>query len=110
MIGHKARLLKGKAQVVQQRTHILPIVEHPKLAPDEHPNEARFPTGRSTPPHKGPGLDQFDQTFLLSRSQLRSAATPVTIDQAVHTTQQKGLLPVIETSQAEAPALTQRRH
>jgi hypothetical protein len=39
MIGHKARLLKGKAQVMEQRTHIMPIVEHAKLAPDQHPDE-----------------------------------------------------------------------
>src|SRR4029450_9799984 len=110
MIGHKARLLKGKAQMVQQRTHILPIVEYAKLAPDQHPDEDRVPTGRFKTHHEWPGLDQFNQAFLLSRSQLRSAATPVTIDQGVHTTQQKGLLPGIETSQAEAPALTQRRH
>src|SRR5712692_1061597 len=110
MIGHKASLLKGKAQVVQQRTHILPIVEHAKLAPDQHPDEDRVPTGRLKTHHEWPGLDQFDQACLLSRSQLRSAATPVTIDQAVHAAQQKGLLPVIETSQAEAPALAQHRH
>ena len=34
----------------------------------------------------------------------------MTRDQAVHTAQQQGLLPVIETRQAEAPALAQYRH
>ena len=38
------------------------------------------------------------------------ATTTVTVDQAVHTTQQKGLLPGIETRWAEAPALAQHRN
>jgi hypothetical protein len=35
---------------------------------------------------------------------------PMAGDQAVHARQQQGLLPAIETSWAEAPALTQHRH
>src|SRR5215831_7692909 len=39
MIRHKAGLLKRKSQVVQQRTHILAVVEHAKLTPDQYPDE-----------------------------------------------------------------------
>jgi hypothetical protein len=45
MIGHKAGLLKRKPQVMQQRTHILAVVEHAKLTPDQHPEEHGGPTG-----------------------------------------------------------------
>src|SRR6266581_3886556 len=110
MVRHKACLLKRKAQVVQQCRHIMTIVQHAKLAPDQHPDEDRVPTGGLKTHHEWPGLEQLDQAFLLPRSQLRSAATTMTIDQAVHTAQQQGLLPVIETRQAEAPALAQYRH
>jgi hypothetical protein len=105
MVRDKTRLVKRKAQVVPQRTHILPIVEHAKLAPDEDPDEHRMPTGCLTTYHEWPGLAQLYQAFLLPRRQLRRAATTVTVDQAVHATQQKGLLPGIETRGAEAPAL-----
>src|SRR5262249_49315690 len=110
MVGHKACLLKGKAQVVQQCRDIMPIIEDAKLAPDQHSDEDRVPTGRLKPHHEWPGLDQFDQALLLPRRPLRPAATPVTIDQAVHAAQKKGLLPVIETRRAEAPALAHHRH
>src|SRR5262249_5312319 len=105
MVRDKARPLKRKAQVVQQRTRIMPIVEHDKLAPDQDPDEDRVPTGCLTTYHAGPGLDQLDQACLVPRSQLRRAATTVTVDQAVHAAQQKGLLPGIKTRRAEAPAL-----
>src|SRR5437870_5276445 len=42
MSRHKARLLKGKAQVRQQ------LVEHPTLASAQHPEYNRIPTGRLT--------------------------------------------------------------
>jgi hypothetical protein len=42
MSRHKARLLKGKAQVREQ------LVEHPTLAPAQHPEYNRIPTGRLT--------------------------------------------------------------
>src|SRR4029077_17511340 len=74
--------------------------------PDEH----RVPTSRLTTHDEWSGLNQLDQALLLPRSQLRSAATTVTVDQAVHAAQQKGLLPVIETRRTEAPALAQYRH
>src|SRR4030095_2648753 len=48
MIRHKASLLKRKPQVVQQRTHILAVVEHAKLPPDQHADEHGGPTGRLT--------------------------------------------------------------
>src|SRR5262245_5560999 len=105
MVRDKACLLKRKAQVVQHRTHIMPIVEHAKLAPDQDPDEDRVPTGCLTPDHEWPGLDQLDQAFLLPRRQLWRAATTVTVDQAVHTAQHKSLLPSIETRWTEAPAL-----
>ena len=41
---------------------------------------------------------------------VRSAPAAMAGDQAVHAMQQQGLLPAIETSWAEAPALTQHRH
>src|SRR5262245_60179076 len=85
------------------------IVEHPELPPDQHPDEDQVPTGRLTTHHEWPGLEQLDQAFLLPWSQLRSATT-VTVAQAGHTAQQKGLLPVIETGGTEAPALTQHCH
>src|SRR5262244_221649 len=45
MIRHKAGLVKRKPQVVQQRTHILAVVEHAELPPDQHPDEHGGPTG-----------------------------------------------------------------
>src|SRR5713101_6493036 len=50
MVRHKAGLLKRKPQVVQQRTHILAVVEQAKLPPDQHPDEHGGPTGRLTQP------------------------------------------------------------
>src|SRR5215470_2392749 len=110
MVRDKTRLLKRKAQVVQQCTHIMTVIEDAKLAPDQHADEDRVPTGRLTAHDERTGLDQLHQAFLLSRSQLWGAATTVTVDQAVQATQQKGLLPGIETRRAEAPALAQHRH
>src|SRR5262245_65462008 len=43
MVRHKARLLKRKAQVVQQGTDIVAVVQHPKLTPDQDPDEERVP-------------------------------------------------------------------
>src|SRR5438309_11766514 len=99
MIRYKAGLLKREPQVGPQRTHVLAVVEHAELTPAQHPEEDRVPTGCLKTHHEWPGLDQLDQAFLLPRSQLRSAATTMTRDQAVHTAQQQGLLPGIETRQ-----------
>src|SRR6266850_7308377 len=110
MIRHKAGLLKRKPQVVQQRTHILAVVEHAKLPPDQHPDEHGGPTGRLTAHDKWTCLDQLHQALLLPGGQLRAATATMAVDQAVETPQQQGLLPVIETGGAEAPTLTQHRH
>src|SRR5262245_27221079 len=59
MVRHKACLLKRDPQVVQQRTDILPIVEHAKLPPDQHPEEDRGPTGRLTAHHLRASLQQL---------------------------------------------------
>src|SRR5215510_16509496 len=86
------------------------VVEDAKLAPDQHTDEARVPTGRLTAHDERTGLDQLHQAFLVLRSQLGGAATTVPVDHAGHTAQQQGLLPGIETRRAEAPALAQHRH
>src|SRR5215468_10941911 len=96
MVRDKACLLKRKAQVVQHRTHIMLIVEHAKLAPDQDPDEDRVPTGCLTTYHEWSGLDQLAQAFFLPRRQLWRTATTTTVGQTVHATQQKGLLPGIE--------------
>src|SRR5262249_11848087 len=80
MIRHKASLLKRQAQVVQQRTHILAVVEHAELAPDQHPDEDRVPTGCLTAHHEWPCLNQLHQTLLLLGGQLRSAPTALVVD------------------------------
>src|SRR5215813_9576213 len=102
MVRDKTRLLKRKAQVVQQCTHIMTVVEDAKLAPDQHADEDGVPTGRLKANDERTGLDQLHQAFLVPRSQLWGAATTVTVDQAVHAAQQKGLLPGIETRRAES--------
>ena len=50
--------------VVQQRTHIMPIVEHAKLALDQDPDKDRVPTGCLTTYHEWPGLDPVSYTHL----------------------------------------------
>ena len=110
MIRHKSGLLKRKPQVVQQRTHVLAVVEHAELTPDQHPDKDGSPTGRLTAHDERPGVKQRYQAFLLAWGQLRAATAAVTVDQAVYAAQQKGLLPGIETRWAEALALAQHRH
>src|SRR5262249_2892577 len=110
MVRHKPGFLKRKSQVMEQCTDILPVVEHTELAPDQHPDEDRGPTGGLTPHHLRSSLKQLHQTFLLPGSQLRSATTAMAIVQTLHTVQQKGPLPVVETGGAEVPALTQHGH
>src|SRR5437867_5573429 len=105
MVRHKAGLLKRKTQVVQQRTHVLAVVEHAELPPDQHPDEHGGPTGRLTAHDKRPGLQQLDQAFFLAWGQLWSTPTAVLVDEAVHAAEQKSLLPGIEAGWAEAPAL-----
>src|SRR5262249_32458896 len=73
MIRHKAGLLERKPQVVQQRTHILTVVEHTELAPDQHSNEDRIPTGRLTAHGERTGVNQLHQAFLRAGGQLRAA-------------------------------------
>ncbi len=110
MIRHKAGLLKRKPQVVQQRTHILAVVEHAKLTPDQHPDEHGGPTGRLTAHDEWTCVYQLHEASLLLGGQLRSATAPMAVDQAIETPQQKGLLPAIDAGGAEVPALTQHRH
>ena len=87
MIRHKAGLLKRKPQVVQQRTHVLAVVEHAKLTPDQHPDQDGGPTGRLTAHDERPGLNQLDQALLLARGQLRPATAAMVGGQAVDATQ-----------------------
>src|SRR6516165_600374 len=103
MIRHETRLLKRKPQVVQQRTHIMSVVEHAELTPDQHPQEDGGPTGGLTAHHEWPRLDQRHQAFLLLRRQLRAAPTAMAVNQAVHAAQQEGLTPPREASRAERP-------
>src|SRR5438309_1525045 len=110
MIRHKAGLLKRKPQVVQQRTHILAVVEHAKLPPDQHTDEHGGPTGCLTAYDEWTCVYQLHQALLLLRGQLRSATATMAVDHAIETPQQKGLLPAIEAGGAEVPALTEHRH
>jgi hypothetical protein len=80
MIRHKTGFLKRKAQVVQQRTDILAIVEHPKFPPDQHTDEHTIPTGRLTAYHERTGLNQLDQALLLFGSQLLGAPSTMAVD------------------------------
>src|SRR5437764_14178501 len=107
MIRHKAGRLKRKPQVVQQRTHVLTVVEHAELPPDEHPEQDGGPTGRLTAYDERPGLNQLDQAFLLARGQLRPAPAAMVIGQAVHPLQQECLPPLGDAGEAEAPARPQ---
>src|SRR5713101_6236816 len=110
VVRHKPGLLKRKPQVVQQRTHILAVVEHTKFAPDQYSDEDRSPTGGLTAHHQWPCLNQLHQALLLLGTQLRSATAAMAIDQAGHPIQQKCLLPVVDTGSTESPALAQHRH
>src|SRR6516162_1736766 len=110
MVRDKTRLLKRKAQVMQQRTHILAIVEDAKLAPDQHAEEDRGPTGGLTAHHEWTGLNELNEAFFLPRRQLRSATTTMVINQTVHSLQHKGLTPLVETGGAEAPSFTEYLH
>jgi hypothetical protein len=67
MIGDKAGFLKRKAQIMEQRTDIVAVVEHTKLPPDEDANQDRIPTGGLKADHQGPGIEQLDQAFFLRR-------------------------------------------
>src|SRR5262249_8619769 len=79
MVRHKTSLLKRKTQVMQQRTHVLAVVEHAELPPDQHPNEHGGPTGRLTAHDKRTGLNQLDQAFLLTGGQLWATPTAVLV-------------------------------
>src|SRR5499433_4095815 len=95
---------------MEQCTDILPVVEHTELTPEQHPDEDRGPTGGLTPHHLRPSLKQLHQTFLLLGGELRSATAAMAVVQTIHTVQQKGPLPVVETGGTEAPALAQHCH
>jgi hypothetical protein len=85
MIGDKPGFLKRKAQIVQQRTDIVAVVEHAKLPPDQHADEDRIPTGGLEADHQWPGIEQLDQAFFLRRGQLLGSTAAVVVDQAVET-------------------------
>src|SRR5690242_14219634 len=104
MIRHKAGLLKRKPQVVEQGTDILTVIEHPELAPNQHADEDRVPTGCLKAHNEWTGLNQLDQAFLLFRRQLFWTTATVVIHQTLHAPKQKGLLPIIETGWTQAPA------
>ena len=110
MFRDQTRLLKRRAEVVQQCTPIMTVVEDANLAPAQHADEDRVPTGRLPAHDERTGLEQLHQAFLLLRRQLRGRPLTVPVDQAGQAVQQKGLLPGIETRRAEAPALAQHRH
>src|SRR5262249_45026683 len=110
MVRHKPGFLKRKSQVMEQCTDILPVVEHTELAPDQHPDEDRGPTGGLTSHYLRSSLKQLHQTFLLLGSQLRSATTAMAVVQTLPTLQPKSPLPAVETDGADAPACAQHCH
>jgi len=110
MIRHQAGLVKRNPQVGQQRTHILAVVEHTKLPPDQPPDEPGGPTGRLTAHDQWTGLNQLAQAFLLLGSQLLGAPSTMAGDHAVQAVEEKGPLPVVETGGTAAPALAPHRH
>jgi hypothetical protein len=65
MIRYDTRLVKRQSHVVQQRTHVMAVVEDTKLAPDPHPDEDAIPTGCLTAHHEWTGVNQLHHTFLL---------------------------------------------
>src|SRR5919198_1335328 len=86
------------------------IVEHPKLAPDEHPDEDRGPTGGLTAHDQRTRLQQLDQALFLLGGQLGLATAAMAVAQAVEAPQEKGCLPVIEARRTQPPALAQDRY
>jgi len=66
MIRHETGLLKRNPQVVQQHPHIMSVVEHTELTPDQHSQEDGGPTSGLTAHHERPRLDQLHQAFLWS--------------------------------------------
>src|SRR5262249_27676821 len=110
MVRDQTRLVKRKAQVMQPRTHILAIGEAAKLAPDQHAEEDRGPTGGLTAHDEWPGLNARNQAFFLPRRQLRWATAAMVRHQTVHALQHKGLTPWVETGGAEAPSFTEHLH
>src|SRR4030095_10744681 len=103
MIRHKTGLLKRKPQVMQQRTHILAVVEHAELPPDQHPDEHGGPTGRLAAYDLRPSLQQLHQAFFLAWSQLWPAPTAMVIGQTVYPMQQERLTPFADVGDADAP-------
>ena len=83
MVRDQPGFLKRKAQIVEQCTDIVPVVEHAELPLDEHPDEDRIPTGGLKAHPQGPGIEQLDPAFLLRRGQLLRATAAVAVDQAV---------------------------
>src|SRR5712692_3500963 len=110
MVRDKTRLLKRKPQIVEQRTHIMAIVEHAELTPDQDAEQDRVPTRCLKADHQWTGLNECDQAFFLVWGQLRSTPTAMLVDEAVHAAEHKGLTPLVETGGAEAPSLTEHLH
>src|SRR5439155_9754908 len=107
MIRYKTGLLKRNPQVVEQRTHIMTIVEHPELAPDQHPDEDGVPAGRLTAYHEWSSLNQLDQSFPLLGGQLGLTAPAMVVDQALDPVQQEVLAPPINARGTQAPSCTE---
>src|SRR5712691_4591220 len=98
------------SNLAEELLNIMTVVKHAKFAPDQHPDADRVPTRGLQAHHLRPSFNQLHQAFLLSGGQLGRSSTPMVIDQAVQTVQQKGLLPSIKTGWAEAPALAYHRN
>jgi hypothetical protein len=109
MVGHQARLLQRKPHVVEQRPDILAGGEHAALAPAQHPDADRVPTGRLTAAAAWPGLSALDAAFVLLGGQLRSAPTARAGAEAIQAVQPQSLWPVVEAGSTAAPTCGQPR-
>jgi hypothetical protein len=75
---------------------VIKAVEHPKLAPDEHPDEDGGPAGRLKAHHERSSLNQLDEAFPLLGGQLGLTASAMVVDQALYPMQQEVLAPPID--------------
>src|SRR4029450_4619818 len=110
MLRHQAGLVKRPPHVVQHRPPLLAGGEHAKLPPAQPPDEPGGPTGRLTAHATWTCVAQLPQAWLLLGGQLWGATATLAVDQAVAPPPQPGLLPAIEASGAETPALTHHHH
>src|SRR5919205_4628397 len=69
MIGDKARLLVGEAQVAQQFADILDVIHHAKLAPNQRLQQGSMPTAGGIAGRRWTSGDQVAQGLLLSGGQ-----------------------------------------